>query len=144
MRQSPYSARFHYMYGTTVCAKLWGIMRSSRLVRASDCKFKNLNSPGFDPSILRHSEIWGVADEAVLNKVHKNNLGPYRSSWYFTVPYAVTMLSSSSKGTGGGMVLPDQVADSAVFKLKSNFLFSSLVPCRTQVALQIRIGNQGC
>ncbi len=25
----------------------------------------------FDPSILRHSEIWGAADEAVLNNVHK-------------------------------------------------------------------------
>jgi hypothetical protein len=25
----------------------------------------------FDPSILRHSEIWVVADEAVLNNVHK-------------------------------------------------------------------------
>ncbi len=25
-------------------------------------------SPGFDPSILRHSGIWGAADEAVLNK----------------------------------------------------------------------------
>ncbi len=27
--------------------------------------------PGFDPSILRHSGIWGAADEAVLNIVHK-------------------------------------------------------------------------
>jgi hypothetical protein len=25
------------------------------------------NSPGFDPNILRHSGIWGAADEAVLN-----------------------------------------------------------------------------
>ncbi len=25
------------------------------------------NSPGFDPGILRHSEILGAADEAVLN-----------------------------------------------------------------------------
>jgi hypothetical protein len=29
------------------------------------------NSPGFDPSILRHSGIWGAADEAVLIKVHQ-------------------------------------------------------------------------
>ncbi len=29
------------------------------------------NSPGFDPSILRHSGIWGAADEAVLNCVHE-------------------------------------------------------------------------
>ncbi len=47
-------------------------MRSSRMVRAPDCqchaKYCN-NSPGFDPSILRHSGIRGVADEAVLNKI---------------------------------------------------------------------------
>jgi hypothetical protein len=29
------------------------------------------NSPGFDPSILQHSGIWGAADEAVLNIVHR-------------------------------------------------------------------------
>ncbi len=29
------------------------------------------NSPGFDPSILRHSGIWRAADEAVWNNVHK-------------------------------------------------------------------------
>jgi hypothetical protein len=27
------------------------------------------NSPGLDPRTLRHSKIWGAADEAVLNKV---------------------------------------------------------------------------
>jgi hypothetical protein len=37
-------------------AELW--KRSSRAVRASDCR----NCPGFDPSILRHSEIWGAAE----------------------------------------------------------------------------------
>jgi hypothetical protein len=26
--------------------------------------------PGFDPSILRHSVIWGEADEAVVNNLH--------------------------------------------------------------------------
>ncbi len=45
-------------------------MRSSQTVRASDCQCQSRNSPGFDPSILRHSEIWGAADEEVLNKVH--------------------------------------------------------------------------
>ncbi len=30
------------------------------------------NSLGFDPTIFRHSGIWGAADEAVLNNVHKN------------------------------------------------------------------------
>jgi hypothetical protein len=41
------------------------------MVRASDCQCQNRNSPVFDPSILRHSGIWGAADEAVLNKEHK-------------------------------------------------------------------------
>jgi hypothetical protein len=35
--------------------------------------FHNINADfqDFDPSILRHSGIWGAADEAVLNKVRK-------------------------------------------------------------------------
>ncbi len=46
--------------------------RSSRVVvvRASGCQCQSRNSPKFDPSILRHSGIWGAADEAVLNNVH--------------------------------------------------------------------------
>ncbi len=32
------------------------------------------NGPGFDPSIRRHSGIWGAADEAVLNIVRKKKL----------------------------------------------------------------------
>ncbi len=44
-------------------------MRSSLVVRASDCT--SCNGPGFDPSIRRHSGIWGAADGAVLNKVWK-------------------------------------------------------------------------
>ncbi len=42
-------------------------MRSSRVVRASDSQCRSRNCPGFDPSILRHSGIWGETDEAVLN-----------------------------------------------------------------------------
>jgi hypothetical protein len=42
-------------------------MRSSQVVRASDCQCTSCNSPGFDPSIRRHSGIWGAADETVLN-----------------------------------------------------------------------------
>ncbi len=41
--------------------------RSSRVVRASDCQCQSRNSPGFDPCILRHSGIWGTANEAALN-----------------------------------------------------------------------------
>jgi hypothetical protein len=44
-------------------------MRLSQVVTASGCQCQ---SPGFDPSILRHSVIWEAADEAVLNNVHKN------------------------------------------------------------------------
>ncbi len=51
------------------CSRLW--MRCSRVVRASDFQCRSRNSPGFDPSILRHSEIWGATDEAVLNTVHR-------------------------------------------------------------------------
>ena len=41
--------------------------------RASDRQCQSRNIPGFDPSILRHSRIWGAADEAVLNNVQKNS-----------------------------------------------------------------------
>ncbi len=52
---------------------LW--IRSSRVVRASACQCRSRKSHGFDPSILGHSEIWGAADEEVLNTVHrKKNL----------------------------------------------------------------------
>ncbi len=44
-------------------------MRSSLVVRASDCQCTSCNGPGFEPSIRRHSGIWGAADEAVLNIV---------------------------------------------------------------------------
>ncbi len=47
-------------------------MRSNLVVRASDCKCTRCNGPGSDPSIRRHSGIWGAADEAVLNIVCKS------------------------------------------------------------------------
>ncbi len=46
-------------------------MRSSQGVKASDCQCRSRNSPGLDPSILR---IWGAADEAVLNTVHRKKI----------------------------------------------------------------------
>jgi hypothetical protein len=51
-------------------------MRSSLVVRVSDCQCTSCNGPGFDPSIRRHSGIWGAADEAVLNIVRKNRKNP--------------------------------------------------------------------
>ncbi len=53
--------------GTLICNMMW--MRSSRVVRASHCLCRSRNSPGFYPSILRHSGIWGAADAAVLKTV---------------------------------------------------------------------------
>jgi hypothetical protein len=46
-------------------------MRSSLVIIAPDCQCTSCNGPGFDPSILRQSGIWGAADEAVLNIVRK-------------------------------------------------------------------------
>ncbi len=40
-------------------------MRSSLVVRASDCQCTSCNGPGFDPIIRRHSGIRVAADEAV-------------------------------------------------------------------------------
>ncbi len=56
-----------------VCS-IWdyaSLYSSSRVVRMSGCQWQSRTSPGFDPSILRHSGIWRAADEAVLNNVHK-------------------------------------------------------------------------
>ncbi len=46
-------------------------IRSSLVIRASGCQCTSCNGPGFNPSIRRHSGIWGAADEAVLNIVRK-------------------------------------------------------------------------
>ncbi len=56
-----------YFVSNLSCATQW--RRSGRVVRALICQCQRRNSPGFDPSILRHSRIWGAAHEAVLNKV---------------------------------------------------------------------------
>ncbi len=54
--------------------KKYSIMwiRFSRVVRASDSQCRSRNCPGFDPSVLWHSGVWGAAHETVLNTVHKN------------------------------------------------------------------------
>ncbi len=52
-------------------------MRSSLVVRASDCQCTSCNGPGFDPSIRLHSGIWGAADEAVLNIVRTKRIGRF-------------------------------------------------------------------
>ncbi len=46
---------------------LW--MRSSRVLRASDCQCRRRNSPGLDPCNFRNSGIWRAAvNETVFNK----------------------------------------------------------------------------
>jgi hypothetical protein len=51
-------------------------MRYILVVRAPDCQCTNCNGPGFDPSIRRHSGIWGAANEALLNIVGMLYLAP--------------------------------------------------------------------
>ena len=46
-------------------------MRSSQVVKASGSQGEHCNGPGFKSSNLRHREILGAADEAVLNAVHE-------------------------------------------------------------------------
>ncbi len=46
----------------------------SRVVRASNSQCRSRICPGFDPSILRHSGIWGAADEAVTLTIKRKNL----------------------------------------------------------------------
>jgi hypothetical protein len=53
-------------------------IRSSLVVRVSDCQCTSCNGPGFDSSIRRHSGIWGAAYETVLNTVQKNKKYIYK------------------------------------------------------------------
>ncbi len=63
-----------------------GWMKSSLVVRASDCQCRSRNSPQFNPSILRHGGIWGAAEEAVLNTVHKiTKISPCKKLWWWGV-----------------------------------------------------------
>jgi hypothetical protein len=52
-------------------------MRSSRAVRASGCQCQSRNNPGFDPSILQHSEFLRAEDEVVLNNAHTKKKSPF-------------------------------------------------------------------
>jgi hypothetical protein len=75
MRFSRVSMRF---------SRVW--MRSSRMVSVSDSQCRSRNCPGFDPSILQHSGIWGAADVAVLIKYWKIKKSPLRK-FKFPTPY---------------------------------------------------------
>ncbi len=69
-------------------SRMW--MRSSRVVRASDCQCQSRNNPGFDPSIFRHSGIWEAANEAVLNIIHKKKIFNPTYNRIFTVLHLPT------------------------------------------------------
>ncbi len=60
-------------------------LRSSLVVRASDCQCTSCNGPGFDPSIRRHSGIWGAADKAVLNIVRRKNKKSPPQKFFFSL-----------------------------------------------------------
>jgi hypothetical protein len=63
-------------------------MRSSRVMTEPDCQCQSHNSPGFDPSILRHSGILGAADEAVLNNVHKKiKIKTFKNDYLLSLQY---------------------------------------------------------
>ncbi len=55
-----------YILRRTYGCKLRNEKKNSIQVR----QYQSRNSPGFDPSIHRHSGIWGAADEAMLKNVH--------------------------------------------------------------------------
>jgi hypothetical protein len=54
-------------------------MRSSLVI----CQCTSYNGPGFDPSIRRHSRIWGAADKAMLNILRKNKNFPPPKIFFF-------------------------------------------------------------
>jgi hypothetical protein len=55
------------------------------VVRASCCQCQRHHSPGFDPSILRHSGISGEADEAVLDYVREHKKKKRKKSTFFKI-----------------------------------------------------------
>ncbi len=66
----------HNVYLTSVIFSCHGWDLAEWIERLTANKYKrsqcrSRSCPGFDPSVLRHSGIWGAADEVVLNIVHK-------------------------------------------------------------------------
>jgi hypothetical protein len=67
-------------------------LRSSLLVRASDCQCTSCNGPGFDTSIRRHSGILGAADEAVLNIGRKKKILLRGEIFISLIPFRFTQI----------------------------------------------------
>ena len=95
-------------------------MRSSRVVRASDSQCRSRNCPGFDPSILRHSGIWGAADEAVLNIVYRISLS---SHWVHRPPFLAIVVHSLLSLTFSS---PEGVCTDEFLSRKPGFLLSAM------------------
>ncbi len=84
------------------------------LVRTLGCQCQNSNSHGLDHSICRHSGIWGTADKAVLNNVHKkkkSKQSPFRC--YSTLSHPFPQQAS-------GQICKDDLND---FSSKSDIYF---------------------
>jgi hypothetical protein len=102
------------LYSGWDLAKLW--LENVWLPNANVC-----NSPGFNLSILRHWRIWGVADGAVSNKVHKNSLKS---------PLELVIISSAlaeTYTTATKWVIILQRAKSYMTKASSNLRISSYI-----------------
>jgi hypothetical protein len=67
------------MRSSQVCD--WDLAKSWMIsTRVFGCQCQCRNSHRFYPSILRHSWIWGAADEAVSNNIHKKGKNQKNSS----------------------------------------------------------------
>ncbi len=84
-------------------------MRSSLVVRASDCQCTCCNGPGFDPGIRRHSGIWGAADEAVLNIVwtkHKKSPKKIKKKPSWQIGQVLAVLRKCRGFSGNARLFP--------------------------------------
>ncbi len=76
-------------------------MRSSLVIRSSDCQCQSLNSPGFDPGILQLRGIWGAAAESVNKRNFK--IPPYKQQIFVTP--SVLIVQKTNTGTSVQQIL---------------------------------------
>ncbi len=82
------------------------------MVRASDCQCQIRNTPDFNPSILRHSGIWGASDETVgvevFQKSKKIPLSTCRRLHllYYIIKYKKILFPLTSRSTANRYILP--------------------------------------
>ncbi len=66
--------------------------------------------PGFDPSILQHNGIWGEADEALLNNVHKKKKSqqfPFKKNLLIIWPFVSADGDHSAPSSVVELFIPD-------------------------------------